>query len=77
MKASDQDKRKHKVGDMVIVDHATDLLQAMARKDTGIILEIREVKPHHGVEMLIAWANGDIRWMRGESDILKVISRAE
>ena len=69
-------KDNFKVGDMVVVNHSTDFLQAMARKDTGIILEIREVKPHNGMEMLIAWADGDIRWMRGESDILKVISRA-
>ena len=37
-----QNKKEHKVGDVVIVDHPTAFLQAMARKDTGIILEIRE-----------------------------------
>ena len=68
-------KDNFKVGDMVIVDHATDFLQAMARKDTGIILEIREVKPHNSTEVLIAWADGDIRWML-DPNILRVISHA-
>ena len=71
-----QDKKEHKVGDMVIVDHPTDFLQAMARKDTGIILEIREVEPIDKTEVLVAWADGDIRWMLDPS-ILKVISRAK
>ena len=75
MKASEQNKRKHTVGDMVIVDHPTDFLQAMARKDTGIILEIREVKPHNRTEVLIAWADGEIRWML-DPNILRVISHA-
>jgi hypothetical protein len=69
-------KRKHKVGDMVIVDHPTDFLQAMARKDTGIVLEIREVERYSGTEILIAWADGDIRWML-DPNILRVISRAK
>ena len=76
MKASEQNKRKHKVGDMVIVDHPTDFLQAMARKDTGIVLEIREIKPHNNTEILIAWADGEIRWML-DPNILRVISRAD
>ena len=71
-----QNKKEHKVGDVVIVDHPTDFLQAMARKDTGIILEIREIKPYNRTEALVAWADGDIRWMLDPS-ILKVISRAE
>ena len=71
-----QDKKEHKVGDMVIVDHPTDFLQAMARKDTGIILEIREVETIDRTEVLVAWADGDIRWMLDPS-ILKVISRAK
>ena len=71
-----QDKKEHKVGDMVSVDHPTDFLQAMARKDTGIILEIREVEPIDRTEVLVAWADGDIRWMLDPS-ILKVISRAK
>ena len=65
-----------KVGDMVKVNHHTDFLQAMARKDTGIILEIREVEPLDRTEVLVAWADGDIRWMLDPS-ILRVISRAE
>ena len=65
-----------KVGDMVKVNHPTDFLQAMARKDTGIILEIREIKPYNRTEALVAWADGDIRWMLDPS-ILKVISRAK
>ena len=65
-----------KVGDMVKVNHATDFLQAMARKDTGIILEIREVEPLDRTEVLVAWADGDIRWML-DPNILRVISRAE
>ena len=69
-------KNDIKVGDMVKVDHPTDFLQAMARKDTGIILEIREVEPIDRTEVLVAWADGDIRWMLDPS-ILKVISRAE
>jgi hypothetical protein len=75
VKVSDQDKRKHKVGDMVVVNHSTDFLQAMSRKDTGIILEIREVKSYNSTEVLIAWADGDIRWML-DPNILKVISHA-
>ena len=69
-------KNDIKVGDMVKVDHPTDFLQAMARKDTGIILEIREVEPIDRTEVLVAWADGDIRWMLDPS-ILKVISRAK
>jgi hypothetical protein len=57
------------------VNHSTDFLQAMSRKDTGIILEIREVKPYNSTEVLIAWADGDIRWML-DPNILKVISHA-
>ena len=76
MKDNEQNKRKHKVGDMVIVDHPTDFLQAMARKDTGIVLEIREVERYSGTEILIAWADGDIRWML-DPNILRVISRAK
>ena len=71
-----QNKKEHKVGDVVIVAHPTDFLQAMARKDTGIILEIREVEPNDRTEVLVAWADGDIRWMLDPS-ILKVISRAK
>jgi hypothetical protein len=76
VKDNEQNKRKHKVGDMVIVDHPTDFLQAMARKDTGIVLEIREVERYSGTEILIAWADGDIRWML-DPNILRVISRAK
>ena len=65
-----------KIGDMVKVDHPTDFLQAMARKDTGIVLEIREVEPLDRTEVLVAWADGDIRWML-DPNILRVISRAE
>ena len=64
------------IGDMVKVDHPTDFLQAMARKDTGIILEIREVEPLDRTEVLVAWADGDIRWMLYPNN-LRVISRAE
>ena len=71
-----QDKTEHKVGDMVVVDHSTDYEQAMARKDTGIIIDIREDPKYGGTELKVQWQEGDVLWMRNPN-ALRVISRGE
>ncbi len=70
-----QSKTEHKIGDMVVVDHSTDYEQAMARKDSGIVVDIREDPKYGGTQLKIQWQEGGTIWSR--PNILRVISHAE
>ena len=70
-----QNETEHKIGDMVVADFSTDYEQAMARKDTGIVIDIREDPKYGGTQLKIQWQEGGTIWSRPH--ILRVISRAE
>jgi hypothetical protein len=70
-----QNETEHKIGDMVVVNFSTDYEQAMARKDSGIVIDIREDPNNGETQLKIQWQEGGRIWSRPE--ILKVISRAE
>jgi len=68
----------HSVGDLVICDFPTDYGQAMARKDKGLIIEIRESN-YGSTEIKVCWEgtysqNNEVLWMRCP-DMLKIHSK--
>ena len=70
-----QNETEHKIGDMVVVDHSTDYEQAMARKDSGIVVDIREDPKWGGIQLKVLWQDGGVGW--SYPNILRVISHAE
>jgi len=69
----------HSIGDLVVCDFGTDYGQAMARKDKGLIIEIRE--NHGSTELKVCWEgtysqNNEVLWMRCPNN-LKIISKGK